>query len=483
MVPVLRYAGDRVLVMGLGKSGLSAASALRAGGADVLVWDDDPGTRQSAARAGMRLLPEEPSSVEELQAVVWSPGVPHTWPKPHAIAVRARAARVPLVCDVDLLLEGQTDAAVIAITGTNGKSTTTALTAHIFRHAGRVTEVGGNLGIPALDLEPLGRGGTYVLELSSYQLELVPHLACETAVLLNITPDHLDRHGGMDKYIAAKRRIFARQRHPRTAIIGVDDPHCRALYEALRSDGLHRVVPISVERAVGGGVYVTDGMLIDATGAAPSTIVDLRVAKSLPGAHNWQNAAAAAAVALAHGIPASAIAAGLKTFPGLSHRQELVAVVDHVSFINDSKATNADAAEKALRCYRNIYWIAGGQAKAGGIGSLAPLFAHIRHAFLIGEAAAAFAETLGGKVAFDLCRDMDAAIAAAGKMALADNQPGATVLLSPACASFDMFKDFEDRGNAFREAVLKLWPQTPRAPDAQSGDAQSGDSEPGRPRP
>ena len=473
MIPTRRYSGERVVVMGLGKSGLSAARSLRSSGAGVEVWDDKPTSLAACTANGFAAFDGAGMNLEGVRALIWSPGVPHAYPKAHALAVKARAAKLPLVCDVDLLLEAQTEAAVVAITGTNGKSTTTALTAHIFEQAGRKIAVGGNLGVPALDLEPLGLGGTYVLELSSYQLELVPHLACETAVLLNITPDHLDRHGGMDGYIAAKRRIFARQRHPQTAIIGIDHPHCRVIYDALRGDDLHRVVPISVERAVGGGVYVTDGMLIDATGSAPSTILDLRLAKSLPGAHNWQNAAAAAAAALAHGIPASTIAAGLKSFPGLSHRQELVAVVDNVSFINDSKATNADAADKALRCYRNIYWIAGGQAKAGGISSLAPLFPHIRHAFLIGESAKDFAETLRGKVAFELCPDLDSAIAAAGEMALADKQPGATVLLSPACASFDMFRDFEDRGDAFRETVLKLWPQIAKATNSEPGKART----------
>src|SRR6185312_7501142 len=174
-----------------------------------------------------------------VRAVIWSPGVPHTFPKPHALALNARTQRTPVICDVDLLLEHQSDASVIAITGTNGKSTTTALIAHLLGHAGRKVAVGGNLGTPALDLEPLGADGTYVLELSSYQLELVPHLACEIAVLLNITPDHLDRHGGMDGYIAAKKRIFANQRGPRVAVIGIDDPICAQICEGLRADGIH----------------------------------------------------------------------------------------------------------------------------------------------------------------------------------------------------------------------------------------------------
>ncbi len=459
MVPTLRYAGERVVVMGLGKSGLSAATSLRASGADVRVWDDKTSSLAEGAARGFRALDQGGQNLDGVRVVVWSPGVPHTFPYQHALAARARAQNIPLACDVDLLLEAQTDATVIGITGTNGKSTTTALTAHVLQQAGRKTAVGGNLGIPALDLEPLGFGGVYVLELSSYQLELVPHLACETAVLLNITPDHLDRHGSMEGYVAAKRRIFSHQRPPRCAIIGIDDPHGATLYAALRQDGLHSVWPISVKQPAPGGVYVIDGALIDATGARPVTVMDLKTAPSLPGAHNWQNAAAAAAAALSVGIGHGAIAAGIKSFPGLHHRQEIVAAVQNVAFVNDSKATNADAAEKALLCYGNIYWIAGGQAKEGGITPLQPLFGRIRHAFLIGEAADAFAGTLEGHVPYALYQDLETAVAEAGAMALRDNLPGATVLLSPACASFDMFENFEDRGSRFRAAVQARWPQ------------------------
>ncbi len=459
MIPTLRYAGERVVVMGLGKSGLSAAESLRAGGADVRVWDDQPTQLANITARGFTAFDGVRSDFSGTRALVWSPGVPHTFPTPHPMAEQARAAGVSLTCDVDLLLESQPDAAVIGITGTNGKSTTTSLIGHLLQHAGRKIAVGGNLGTPALDLEPLGLGGTYVLELSSYQLELVPHLACETAVLLNITPDHLDRHGGMDGYIAAKRRIFANQRHPRTAVIGIDDTHAAALCAAFIADGIHTVIPISVKQTVLSGVYVNNGVLVNATGQRPVTLLDLKTVPTLPGSHNWQNAAAAAAVALSHGIHADIIASGILCFPGLRHRQELVATVGNTAFINDSKATNADAAEKALLCYDNIYWIAGGQAKEGGITSLKPLFPRIRKAFLIGEAADDFADQLEGHVPFDLYEDMETAVEEAGQAALRDSAP-ATVLLSPACASFDMFKNFEDRGDRFRDEVLNWWPKT-----------------------
>jgi len=463
MIPTPRYAGERVVVMGLGKSGLSAAASLRASGASVEIWDDKPVQMQEGLARGFNAFDGVTMPLENVRVVVWSPGIPHTLPRAHPLATRARAAKVPLACDVDLMLETQTAAAVIAITGTNGKSTSTALAAHVLATAGRKVAVGGNIGIPALELEPLGHGGIYVLELSSYQLELVPHLHCETAVLLNITPDHLDRHGDLDGYVAAKRRIFDGQKHPRTAIIGIDDARSAALCRALQSDGAHKVIPITAKQPVAGGVYVDNGILIDATSNAPTPVVDLKTFPRLPGVHNWQNAAAVAAIAGAHGISHGELVAGLRTFPGLKHRQELVAQVENVTFINDSKATNADAAEKALVCYENIYWIAGGVAKDGGITSLAPMFPRIRHAFLIGDSAKAFADSLEGHVPFALFTDMESAIEAAGAMALKDKLPGATVLLAPACASFDMFQSFEDRGDRFRADVLARWPQARKA--------------------
>ena len=459
MISTPRYAGKRVLVMGLGKSGLSAAASLRASGADVQVWDDEAARVQEVTASGYSAFDGSTMPLEGMHTVVWSPGIPHTLPKPHPLATRVRAAGIQLVCDVDLLVEAQPEAAVIGITGTNGKSTTTALTAHVLKHAGRKTAVGGNIGTPALDLEPLGRDGTYVLELSSYQLELVPHLQCDTAVLLNITPDHLDRHGGLEGYVAAKRRIFSHQRHRRIAIIGIDDPHCAALYEALRKDGAHTVIPVSVQGHAPGGFYVENGILFDATDSRVQQVVDLKTIARLPGAHNWQNAAATAAIAHAHDLPRDQLVAGLESFPGLKHRQELVGRIENVTFINDSKATNADATEKALLCYDNIYWIAGGVAKEGGITSLAPLFRRIRHAFLIGEAANDFADTLSGRVPFALYGNMESAVEEAGATALRGKLPGATVLLSPACASFDMFRSFEERGDRFRDHVRAKWPQ------------------------
>jgi UDP-N-acetylmuramoylalanine--D-glutamate ligase len=445
--------------MGLGKSGLSAAAALKAGGAYVCVWDDKAEARDKAQAAGWALMDVDSARLD-VELIVWSPGVPHTLPKPHPLAVKARAQEIPLVCDVDLLCRTQEAATFIGITGTNGKSTTTSLMAHILRCANRATEVGGNLGTPALDLASLGALGTYVLELSSYQLELVPAMSLETAIFLNITPDHIDRHGDMAGYVKAKKRIFERQRFPRTAVISVDDEYCAVIRDELLRDGLHNVMPISTKQVVRGGVYVDNGLLMDATNGHAIALIDLKTIPTLPGEHNWQNAAAVTAAALSQGISAATIANALTTFKGLAHRQELVATINGVPFINDSKATNADATEKALRCYDNIYWIAGGIAKDGGIESLKPLFPRIRHAYLIGEAADDFADTLeANAVAHDLYEDIETAIEDAGERAMKDKLPGAVVLLSPACASFDMFKSFEHRGDVFRTEVLELWPQ------------------------
>jgi UDP-N-acetylmuramoylalanine--D-glutamate ligase len=276
-------------------------------------------------------------------------------------------------------------------------------------------------------------------------------------VLLNISPDHLDRHGGMDGYVAAKRRIFAGQTRGSIAVIGVDDALTRTIADELAAAGPQTVRPISGDRAVAGGVYVRDETLIDDDAAgSPTAVMSLANVVTLPGRHNHQNAAASYATARALGIDRATIAAGIASFPGLAHRQERVAEIDGIRFVNDSKATNADAAARALGCYTAIYWIAGGVAKAGGITELAGFFARIRHAYLIGEAAEAFAATLGERVPHTIVGDLAAAVAAAFADARTERAPGAVVLLSPACASFDQYPNFEVRGDHFRRLVDAL---------------------------
>jgi UDP-N-acetylmuramoylalanine--D-glutamate ligase len=455
MIVVDGFAGRRVAVLGLARSGQAAARALAAGGAEIVGWDDNAAVREALA-GEFRLGDPAAADWRDIAALVLSPGIPHSLPAPHPAVAAARAAGAEIIGDIELLGRTQPEATFVGITGTNGKSTTTALVGHILAAAGRRAEVGGNLGTPALSLAPLGAAGAYVLEMSSFQLELVATLAFDVAVLLNITPDHLDRHGGMDGYIAAKRRICSHQDGAATAVIGIDDPICRDIAAAVGRDSSARVLPISATTATPGGVYVDqDGRLIDATGDRSVPVLALADAERLPGRHSWQNAAAAYAVACALGVPAEAAARAIRAFPGLAHRQELVAAIDGVRFINDSKATNADAAATALACYQAVYWIAGGLPKAGGITSLTPYFGRLRHAFLIGAATEEFAATLDHLVPFTRCGDLATALATAAVAARRDGVPGAVVLLSPACASYDQFANFEARGDAFRALVAE----------------------------
>ncbi|HEX2151381.1 MAG TPA: UDP-N-acetylmuramoyl-L-alanine--D-glutamate ligase, partial [Stellaceae bacterium] len=394
MVVVEDFAGKRVAVLGLARSGRAAARALLEGGAEVLAWDDSAKAREAVA-GEMPLV--DPGSVDwrSIAALVLSPGIPLTFPEPHPAVLRAREAGAEIIGDIELLGRAQPQARYVGITGTNGKSTTTSLIGHILADSGRRVEIGGNLGTPALSLAPLGGDGIYVLEASSFQLDLIETLAFDVAVLLNITPDHLERHGDMEGYIAAKKRIFARQRAGRAAIVGIDDGICRDIVEELRREDGARVVPISVTGTAPGGVYAEGGWLIDATGEWPERVLDIAEAERLPGSHNAQNAAAAYAVARALGVERERAAAAIRSFPGLAHRQELVGTIGGVRYINDSKATNADATEKALACYDAIYWILGGLPKAGGITSLTSYFERVRHAYLIGAATKEFAATLG----------------------------------------------------------------------------------------
>jgi UDP-N-acetylmuramoylalanine--D-glutamate ligase len=449
-------AGEKVAVLGLARSGMAAAEALAASGAEVWAWDDDPAKRARAEAIGVVCRDLAVADLGRTLGLVMSPGIPHTHPEPHPAASRARACGTPLLSDIELLGRACPQATFIGITGTNGKSTTTTLVGHLLSSAGRNVQTGGNLGMPALRLAPLGADGVYVLEMSSYQLDLLPTLVFDLAALLNITPDHLDRHGGMDGYVAAKRRIFRGQTGDQTAIVAVDDTICEAIHDDLVMTGRQQVIPVSASRPVLGGVYVEDGLLTDDTGGWGTPILPLDLAPSLPGRHNWQNAAAAYAVARSLDIGSRDIATAMVGYPGLAHRQERVAAIGGVVYVNDSKATNADAAAKALACYDAIYWIAGGRPKDGGIASLAPLFPRIRHAFLIGEAADLFAQTLTGRVPHTRSGTLAEAVAAAATQARADGMAGAVVLLSPACASFDQFADFEVRGEAFRGLVHGL---------------------------
>jgi len=444
--------GSSFVVLGLARSGLATVRALLAAGVDCVAWDDNEASRQAAAATGVRLA--EPSSIDwsTVTALVISPGIPNRLPKPHPVAEAARAAGKPLICDVELLVRAQHDNRFVAVTGTNGKSTTTALIGHILKAAGATCEVGGNIGRGALDLAPLGPHGIYVLELSSYQLELLETFRAHVAVWLNITPDHIDRHGDMAGYVAAKENIFARQQPGDCAVIGIDDEPSHAVYDKIAARPGIAAVPVTLERPVAGGVSFRAGMLVDADGYR----VDFSDVPTLPGDHNAQNAACAWAVCRWLDVPREKIVAGLKSYPGLPHRQERVASVGNVIYVNDSKATNADATARALSSYRDIYWILGGQAKEGGVAPLAPWFDRIRHAFLIGEATELFAAQLEGKLAYSRCGDLKSALDAAHQRAQREAHGTAVVLLSPACASWDQWKSYEHRGDAFRAMARAL---------------------------
>ncbi len=451
---------DRVYaVLGLGRSGLATCEALAAAGKTVWAWDDEPATRAAAAEAGMPIVEPGQWDLSAVEALVLSPGIPRHFPTPHAIVRRADAAGVPVIGDMELFARAVPDATCVGVTGTNGKSTTTALIGHILDAAGVATVAGGNLGPPVLGFEPLSAAGVYVFEISSYQLDITQSLPLRVAVLLNIAADHLDRHGGFDGYVAAKRRIFGLLVAGGTAIVGVDDPVCLEIYESLAAGAEGpRAVPISATRPLPSGVSVENGRLIDRLGGTASGFAfDLARAPALPGVHNAQNAAAAYAACRTLDLAAADIATGFETFPGLAHRQERVAVIDGIAFVNDSKATNPDAAARALACYEPIYWIVGGRAKDGGFDAVAPYLARVRHAFVIGEAAETIAGFLDRQgVARTLCEDLETAVWTAWRLAGADGEPGAVVLLSPMCASFDQFANFEQRGEAFRGAVRAM---------------------------
>ena len=440
-------------LFGLGSSGLATADALRDSGAAVVAWDDAPASRSAAAAAGIRLCEPTAWDWPGLDALVLSPGVPLTHPAPHPVVRSARGADCPVIGDIELLGEAAPDARMVGVTGTNGKSTTTALLGHLLAEAGRTVAVGGNLGPPALSLPALGEDGIYVVECSSYQLDLIDRMRFDTAVLLNLSPDHLDRHGDLAGYVAAKRRIFRdKPGGGQVAIVGTDDAASRAVLADLDGRAGWNLVPIAVGRRIDVGVSVLDDRLME----DGSPVADLSGIETLPGAHNHQNAAAAFAAARSLGLSRAEAVAGLVTYPGLPHRQETVAVVDGVRYVNDSKATNGEASRNALVCYRAIYWIAGGRPKADGLKAILPELHRVRRAYLIGEAEAGFADEIGGRAPVERCEDLARAVAAAHRDAQGERIPGATVLLSPACASFDQWPSFEARGDAFRSTVERL---------------------------
>ncbi len=466
MIPVTTFAGRKVALFGLGGSGLSTARALKAGGASVSAWDDSAASREKASDEGFDLVDLREAHWPDFAAFILAPGVPLTHPQPHWSVALAREAGVEIIGDIELFCrerdrhaqETKSLAPFVAITGTNGKSTTTALIAHILREAGYDVQMGGNIGTPILDLAPLSDLSVYVVECSTFQIDLAPSLNPSVGVLLNLTPDHLDRHGTMENYAGIKQRLVASSDF---AIVGRDDFLCESIFQHLKKGG-HSVVGIASSRPNALASICYESGRLRRAFALPGlktleeTLFDLTHARALRGAHNGQNAAAAFTACERLGLPHDEIGLGMRSFPGLAHRMEQVGEKERVLFVNDSKATNADATEKALSSYHSIFWILGGKAKAGGIEPLRPLFGRVEKAYLIGEAAKDFARTLEGLVPYEQCGTLDVAAASAARDAASSEAEEPVVLLSPACASYDQYANFEKRGDAFREAVKSL---------------------------
>ena len=448
LFPTNLFAGETFAIVGLGRNGLPVARALRAMGADVMAWDDSEAARQAAMAEGI-LVADPTAGITTPRAMILSPGIPHIRPRIHPAAAWAWENAVPIVSDAEILFtavrRAGSRARFVGITGTNGKSTTTALLAHILAASGVPSAAGGNLGIAALALPLLPDHGVYVLEMSSYMLERTTTLRFDAAAMLNLSPDHLDRHGDMNGYAAAKRQVFARQHAGNTAVIGIDDALSRQMAEGLPG----RVITISGFQSAdvwGDGSFLRDRL---------GPILDLKACPTLPGAHNAQNAAAVTALAQTLGLSRADIARHIPSYPGLPHRQQRVAAHADVVFINDSKATNADAAARALGCYDRLVWIAGGMAKEGGIEALAEYFPRIAHAMLIGQDAPVLAATLAAHgVPHTITGTLDNAVPTAFAAARAGGVP--VVLLSPACASFDQFSGFDARGDRFAALAAGL---------------------------
>jgi UDP-N-acetylmuramoylalanine--D-glutamate ligase len=459
MITITTFAGKTVAIFGLGSSGLLAARALAAGNAEVIAWDDDEKKIREAQTAGLKTQNLGGIDWSKVSALVLAPGVPLTHPKPHWTASLAHKANVEVIGDIELFCREREKSGarcpLVAITGTNGKSTTTALTAHLLKRAGLAAQMGGNIGVPALALEPFASGRAYVLEISSYQIDLAPSLRPTVGILLNVSEDHLDRHGSMANYAAIKEHLPANIEQGGTAVIDVDDDYTRAAAERIER-ARKNVVRVSVESPVRDGYYAEGSRIFRAVAGKAHAVADLAGIESLRGTHNAQNAACAIAACVALGIDVGVIQNGLTSFPGLAHRMQGIGRRGNVLFVNDSKATNADSAAKALASFHDIFWIAGGKPKTGGITSLAHFFPRIRKAYLIGEAARDFAGTLDGKVAYEVNGTLPAAIDAATRDAAASGLKEPVVLLSPACASFDQYPNFEVRGKAFTDAVLAI---------------------------
>lgn len=452
MIAAPAYKDKSIAVLGLGRTGMATARALSSSGAQVTAWDDAAANRGQAKEAGIKVSDLSDADWGEFDALIPSPGIPATFPKPHEVIAQAQKAAVPIFGDLEVFAQSRSALEphhLAVVTGTNGKSTTTALLAHILAHAGRPTAMGGNIGTAILDLEPLPRDGVYVVEASSFQLEQSISLAADIAILLNIVPDHLDRHGTFENYVAAKRHLFEMQRPEQVAIVAVDDEPSRVIADQINS----KLIRVSAQRPVPNGVYVRDGVLFDNLANEDHVVALQADWPALQGPHNAQNVAAVTAAARILGLSRDAIVDGLRSYQALPHRMEPLGKIQGVAFINDSKATNADAAAQAIAAFDHVHWIMGGIAKGEELGPLEDALSHVSRAYLIGSSQDLYHRLLEGRVALESFESLEAATMQAFHDA---EETGGVVLLSPACASQDQFKDFAARGEAFRQVVHKL---------------------------
>tara|TARA_R110001592_G_scaffold27763_25_gene102924 strand:- start:4306 stop:5739 length:1434 start_codon:yes stop_codon:yes gene_type:complete len=452
-----------VLVYGLGKSGSATVNALSKAGAQVVIGDDNPDNYKKFKRKNITQLDITTQDFSEFAYLILSPGIPLTHPEPHDVVKKAQEADLEIFCDIELFTRIYPSLKTIGITSTNGKSTTSALVTHLLIGGGQKAVLGGNIGTPVFELDVESDPPDWVvLEISSFQIDLCPVFRPDIAVILNLTPDHIDRHGTMEHYADVKERITELGAHSTdaTAVICTDDEHTRNIYARARDLELRDVIEISTLKTLSSGVYVEDGTLFDVMDGDAKTIGDLSKMLALKGIHNHQNAACAYAAVKMAGVAPAKIWAGFESFPGLNHRQFPVRTINGVGFVNDSKSTNAASAAVALGCQNNVYWIVGGKRKKTGLDGLENFFPHIKHAFLIGESTEEFANWFD-KYGMDYtrCFTLENAVLKAHNMAQENRgQPGGTgvVLLSPACASFDQYDSFEHRGNHFAEIVRDL---------------------------
>jgi UDP-N-acetylmuramoylalanine--D-glutamate ligase len=451
------YSGKKIVLFGLGNSGRATAHALVSWGADVSVWDDAEASRARASEEGLNVKELSPELFQTASALVLSPGVPLTYPKPHWTVVAAKEVGLPIIGDIEIFCQVRAqlspDSIFIAVTGTNGKSTTTSLIAHLLAVDGRDVVVGGNLGPPILSLPLPSSDRIHVIECSSFQIDLTPTLTPTIGILTNLTPDHLDRHGTMDNYALSKERLIAGSN---LAIVSVSDPYSVAIAQRRAALSLP-VLQVTTDPKLKQGLLYQGTHIFKSCDDELVELADLSGLLSLRGAHNTQNAAAALAAVSALGVSEQSILSGLRSFPGLPHRLEAVGYIGNTLVINDSKATNAEATQRALEAYQGrIYWILGGRPKAGGIESLGSYFHRIEKAYVIGEAMKEFVGTLRGRVPVEEAVTLDRAVQSVANDVSMSSTDGSVILFSPACASFDQFRNFEHRGDEFRRITKSM---------------------------